>query len=134
MDEQKELEKLMDKIFDADQLDVPSSNFTTRVIQAIEAPQTERLTYRPLLPKWVFYVMSILVTVFIYVVFEFTDASIPQVNYFNSMDISASWLTESISSLNFSNSFAYGILALGLLICLQARLLNGLLDRTDPLA
>lgn len=134
MDEHKELEKLMDKIFDADQLDLPYTDFTAQVLQRIEAQQKEKLTYRPLLPKWVFFGIVVLVMAFVYIVFEFTDTSMSQVDYFESIDFSSSWITENLATLNFSNSLMYGVLALGLFICIQAKLLNRSINRTGSLA
>jgi len=134
MDKEKELEQLMENFFDADQLESPSLNFTTAVVEQIKAEQRERLTYRPLLPNWVFFAIGILVLVCICVVMAYTDVSVPQVDYFSRIDFSMPWLTETMSNVSFSNSFVYGILALGLLVCLQARLLNGLLNRKGSLA
>ena len=136
MDEQKDLEKLMDKIFEADQLDTPSVNFTANVLEKIEAGRKAQLTYTPLLPKWVFVVMGILVVGFVLFVFSITDSVVvtPQINYFESVKSVTSWFTESTSIFNFSGTLGYSIVAIGLLICVQASVLNKFVNRTNSLA
>ena len=133
MDEQKDLEKLMDKIFDVDQLEAPSVDFTTNVLEKIEAQKKARLAYAPLLPGWVFVIIAVLVVLFVLYVFNSTESVSPQTNYFESMDFSTTWLSERMSQFSFSKSLGYSILAVGVLICLQARLLNRFLYRTSSL-
>ncbi|UOY07368.1 hypothetical protein L0P88_02150 [Muricauda sp. SCSIO 64092] len=133
MDEQKDLEKLMDKIFDVDQLDAPSADFTTNVLEKIEAQKKVRLTYAPLLPGWVFVIIAVLVVLFVLYVFSSTESVTLQTNYFESMDFSTNWLSERMSQFSFSKSLGYSILVVGVLICLQARLLNRFLYRTNSL-
>lgn len=133
MDEQKDLEKLMDKIFDVDQLEAPSVDFTTNVLEKIEAQKKARLAYAPLLPGWVFVIIAVLVVLFVLYVFNSTESVSPQTNYFESMDFSTTWLSERMSQFSFSKSLGYSILAVGVLICLQARLLNRFLYRTNSL-
>lgn len=133
MDEQKDLEKLMDKIFDVDQLDAPSADFTVRVLEKIEAQKKVRLAYAPLLPGWVFIIIAVLVALFVLYVFSSTEPVALQTNYFESMDFSTTWLSERMSQFRFSKSLGYSILVVGVLICLQARLLNRFLYRTNSL-
>ena len=133
MDEQKDLEKLMDKIFDVDQLEAPSVDFTTNVLEKIEAQKKARLAYAPLLPGWVFVIIAVLVVLFVLYVFNSTESVSPQTNYFESMDFSTTWLSERMSQFSFSKSLGYSILVVGVLICLQARLLNRFLYRTNSL-
>ncbi len=133
MDEQKDLEKLMDKIFDADQLDAPSADFTTNVLEKIEAQKKVRLAYAPLLPGWVFVIIAVLVVLFVLYVFSSTESVALQTNYFESMDFSTNWLSERMSQFSFSKSLGYSILVVGALICLQARLLNRFLYRANSL-
>ena len=133
MDEQKDLEKLMDKIFDVDQLEAPSADFTTNVLEKIEAQKKVRLAYAPLLPGWVFIVIAVLVVLFVLYVFSSTEPVALQTNYFESVDFSTTWLSERMSQFRFSNSLGYSVLVVGVLICLQARLLNRFLYRTNSL-
>ena len=133
MDEQKDLEKLMDKIFDVDQLEAPSADFTTNVLEKIETQKKVRLAYAPLLPGWVFVIIAVLVVLFVLYVFNSTESVSPQTNYFESMDFSTTWLSERMSQFSFSKSLGYSILVVGVLICLQARLLNRFLYRTSSL-
>ena len=133
MDEQKDLEKLMDKIFDVDQLDAPSADFTTNVLEKIETQKKVRLAYAPLLPGWVFIVIAVLVVLFVLYVFSATEPVALQTNYFESVDFSTTWLSERMSQFRFSKSLGYSILVVGVLICLQARLLNRFLYRTSSL-
>ena len=133
MDEQKDLEKLMDKIFDVDQLEAPSADFTTNVLEKIEAQKKVRLAYAPLIPGWVFVIIAVLVVLFVLYVFSSTEPVALQTNYFESMDFSTTWLSERMSQFRFSRSLGYSILVVGALICLQARLLNRFLYRTNSL-
>ena len=133
MDEQKDLEKLMDKIFDVDQLEAPSADFTTNVLEKIETQKKVRLAYAPLLPGWVFIVIAVLVVLFVLYVFSATEPVALQTNYFESVDFSTTWLSERMSQFSFSKSLGYSILVVGVLICLQARLLNRFLYRTSSL-
>ncbi|BFP39666.1 hypothetical protein FGF1_05110 [Flavobacteriaceae bacterium GF1] len=133
MDEQKDLEKLMDKIFDVDQLEAPSADFTTNVLEKIETQKKVRLAYAPLLPGWVFIVIAVLVVLFVLYVFSATEPVALQTNYFESVDFSTTWLSERMSQFRFSKSLGYSVLVVGVLICLQARLLNRFLYRTNSL-
>ena len=133
MDEQKDLEKLMNKIFDVDQLEAPSADFTTNVLEKIETQKKVRLAYAPLLPGWVFVIIAVLVVLFVLYVFNSTESVSPQTNYFESMDFSTTWLSERMSQFRFSKSLGYSVLVVGILICLQARLLNRFLYRTNSL-
>lgn len=134
MDEEKDLQNLMDKLFDADQLDSPSLNFTSSVIEKIEAQRKEKLTYTPLLPRWVFVVLAFVVVVFSVFVLNTMDFGGWDMNYFESLNVSSNWFTDGISQLNFSTSLGYAVLAFGILIFIQAKVLNKFLDRTNSLA
>lgn len=134
MDEKKELEKLMDKFFEHDQLDTPSSNFTASVIEKIEADRKSKLSYSPLLPKWVFVSIAVCFALFVAYVLSISDSLGPQLDYFESLDFSTSWISENVSQFSFSKTLGYSILAVGLLLCLQAGLLNKTMNRTNSLA
>ena len=134
MDEQKDLEQLMHTIFEADKLDSPSLNFTSEVIQKVEAQRKERFAYTPLLPKWVFGTLAILVISFVLYTMKDMDLGVSQVNYFESLNFSTSWITERLSGLNLSKNLGYSILAFGVLVFVQAGLLNKYLYRTNTLA
>lgn len=134
MDEQKDLEKLVDKLFDADRLDSPSLNFTSTVIEKIEAEKKARLEYTPLLPKWVFVILAFLVVVFSVYVLNTMSSGNSGINYFESLNFSSSWITEGFSTFNFSSTLGYSVLAVGLLICVQASFLNKFFNRTNTLA
>ena len=134
MDEQKDLEKLIDKLFDADPLDSPSLNFTSKVIEKIEAQKKARLEYTPLLPKWVFVILAFSMVVFSVYVLNTLNSGNSGINYFESLNFSSSWVADGFSRFNFSSTLGYSILAVGLLICVQASLLNKFLNRTNTLA
>ena len=123
----------MDKIFDADQLETPSMNFTANVLETLEHKRESQLVYTPLLPKWVFGVLGVLLVVFVFYVFNVTDGSSSGINYFESLNFSTSGLTQSLLKLNFSKILGYSVLAMGLLVCLQASLLNKFLNRTNSM-
>lgn len=134
MDKEKDLEKLMDKIFDADQLDAPSWDFTSAVLREVDAYTKQRFSYTPLLPKWVLFTILLLASVFVVYVINTSDSGITGTNYFDSLNFSMSWLTDRYSRLNLSKILGYSILPLGVLICVQARLLSRFTNRTNSLA
>ncbi len=134
MDKEKDLQKLMDKFFDADRLDAPASDFTSAVLHKVEAHTKQRLSYTPLLPKWVFIAILLLVVVFVVYVMGNTDSGTTEINYLESFDFSMTWLTKGYSQLNFSRILGYSILPLGVLICIQASLLSKFMNRTNSLA
>ena len=134
MDKEKDLEKLMDKIFDVDQLEAPSSDFTSAVLQKVETHTKERFSYTPLLPKWVFIAILLLVVVFVAYVMGNTDSGTTGFRYLESFNFSLSWLSDGYSKLNFSRILGYTILPLGVLICIQASLLSKFMNRSNSLA
>jgi len=134
MDEQKDLEKLIEKVFEVDRLDIPSADFTSTVLEKIEAEKKSKLAYKPLLSKKAFVALGVLVVAFVAYVFSITDTANPQFNYFQSFDFSGSWLSEHISGFSFTASFGYMILTVGLLFCLQAGLLNKKMSGTNSMA
>ncbi|MEO0572546.1 MAG: hypothetical protein AAF039_12645 [Bacteroidota bacterium] len=134
MDKEKDLEKLLDKVFDADQLDAPSFDFTSAVLQKVEAQTKERFSYTPLLPKWVLIAIILLALFFVGYVFNNTDSAGMETNYFESLNLSTSWLTDGFLQFNFSRILGYSILPLGVLICIQASLLSKFVNRTNSLA
>ncbi len=134
MDKEKDLEKLMDKIFEGDSLEVPSSDFTRNVIQKVEERTKEKLTYTPLLPKWLLQTLVVSAVIFVVYVFMNSDFANSETSYFDKLNFSTTWLTEGLSQLNLSTILGYAILCMGLLICLQASLLNKFLNRSNSIA
>lgn len=134
MDKEKDLEKLMDKIFEGDSLEVPSSDFTRNVIQKVEERTKEKLTYTPLLPKWLLQTLVGSAAIFVVYVFMNSDFANSETSYFDKLNFSTTWLTEGLSQLNLSTVLGYAILGMGLLICLQASLLNKFLNRSNSIA
>ena len=134
MDEQKDLEKLIDKVFEVDRLDVPSANFTATVLKKIDAEKKSKLAYKPLVSQKAFVALGVLVVAFVAYVFSITDTANSQANYFESFDYSGFWLSEHISEFSFTASFGYTILTVGILFCLQAGLLNKKLYETNSMA
>lgn len=134
MNEEKELEKLMDSIFDLDQLEEPSLNFTSSVVEKIEAYRNERFAYAPLLPKWVLVVLGTLIVAFVAYVLNSSNSVGEQINYFENLNFSTSWIKESYGKLNFSTSLAYGIVGIGVLLCVQATMLNRFFNRPVHIA
>lgn len=134
MDKEKDLERLMDKIFDVDQLEAPSSDFTSAVLEKVEAHTKERLSYTPLLPKWVFVLLLLLVIAFTVYVLGNTHSGNMGLRYLDSLNFSLSWLSDGYSKLNFSRILGYTILPLGVLICIQASLLSKFMNRSNSLA
>jgi len=134
MDEQKELEKLMDKLFEEDHLESPSVHFTETVLQKIEAQKSTQLSYKPLLPKWVFVALGVLVVFFTVYVLQSTESKTPQVDYLQYLNSSGDWINNALSGINFSKTMGFTIVSLGLVICLQAKLLDRFLYGPQKMA
>lgn len=124
MDEQKELEKLMDKLFEVDHLESPSADFTKSILEKIEIQEHTQLAYKPLLPKWVFIALGILVVIVVFLAFQNTDPGSSSIDYMRYFNASSTWMNNVFSGINLSKTIGYTILPLGLLICLQAKLLG----------
>lgn len=124
MDEQKELEKLMDKLFEVDHLESPSADFTKSILERIEIQKHTQLAYKPLLPKWVFIALGIMVVIVVFLAFQNTESSSSSIDYMQYFNASSTWINNAFSEFNLSKIVGYTILPMGLLICLQAKLLG----------
>ena len=124
MDDQKELEELMEKIFEVDQLDVPPSNFTYSVLNRLAVERKEKLIYRPLLPKWLLVIIGVFILILTYVVLSVFAVDSAESSYNLSFYEATSWLSHSLVKIDISNVLGYYLLAMGLMICVQAFVIN----------
>ena len=123
MEENKELEQLVDKLFEADKTDSPSMGFTNQVMAKIEALKSTKLKFKPLLPKWIFIVIGLIGSVFTWYVLKTNALNTTRLNYLPQLDANA-LITDLIGQFNFSSSLGYSLLAIGLVTCIQAVLLT----------
>ena len=119
MEEHKELENLMDKLFEADTLESPSMGFTNQVRSRIEALKDSKFEYKPLLPKWTFFAVGIVALLCVWYVLTSTQSGISEPGYLQRIDASG-LISNVIDQLNFSSSWGYALLAIGVMLCVQA--------------
>lgn len=128
MKEHKELEKLVDELFEADTLESPSMGFTNQVIRKVQALQQAKMNFKPLLPRWVFVLMGILTSIFVWVVLKSDTSNIAEPNYFQKIDGSA-LLSSALNQFNFSSSLGYSLIAVGLILCFQTLLFKRYMNK-----
>ena len=130
MDENKDLDRLMDKIFEADNLENPSLEFTSKVLDSLAQERQATLTYKPLLPSWVLGLVLTSFIIFVAYVLGTTEIPTTDLNYVDSINSSTQWFTNTLTSVDFSQTLGLVVLAVGILICIQATVLNRFFGKT----
>ncbi|WP_299528509.1 hypothetical protein [Ulvibacterium sp.] len=126
-DENKELDAFYKKIIQESGLEEPSANFTASVISKIqqENQRAEIFSYRPLIPRYVWWVSTVLLSVFFGFVFlkpensEFTILPAWNLDFFK-MDA----FVAALNSFQLPDALVYGFLSLAIFISFQAYLLK----------
>ena len=132
MDENKEklLEDLFDDAIGNIELNSPPKDFTDKVMNRIEGLKaSEQLVYRPLIPKKVLVLVSVLFVFLLgYLVLmgDFTSSG-----WFDTIDfnIDAPKLALPNIKIPYSDTMAYAMLFLGIMVWVQTSLLKGYFDR-----
>ena len=127
MDENKDLDRLMDKIFEADNLENPSLEFTSKVLDSLAQERQATLT---LLPSWVLGLVLTSFIIFVAYVLGTTEIPTTDLNYVDSINSSTQWFTNTLTSVDFSKTLGLVVLAVGILICIQATVLNRFFGKT----
>lgn len=132
MDDKKD--KILEELFDAAMQDVgpntPPKDFTQKVMGRIEALETNKhIVYKPLIPKRVLVFLGTIFVLFLgYLVFmgDFTSGG-----WFDALDLGSSVPKLTLPSIKipYSDTMAYAMLFLGIMVWVQISLLKGYFER-----
>lgn len=116
--EDKHIEKLIDKMMKDQTLEAPSFDFTSKVMnQVLESKKDSVFTYKPLLSKQTsFIILSIVIGIIIYVVFS--NASISE-KWTLPIDFSVIYKNRLSQMLNFSTITTYSTVVGTIMLLLQ---------------
>ena len=122
----KKLEETTEKMMKDLQVEKPSSNFTSFLMQEIQNLDTKEATqYQPLISKPVWIVLSlILIATTIFIAFNSNTSNMEWLQSFNFNDLFENKLTHGLSAIALPKTFAYAIGLFGLMLCLQIPLLK----------
>ena len=123
--ENKFFDEWSEKIIKETHLEMPSEDFTDKVMKQVYAiHSTEKIVYKPLIPKriWV-YVLAFFSALIVYVL----KFSKPQkTTWLDSLDFGQvfHFLSNPLSKVTFSNTFVYSFIFLGIMVWLQVAFLK----------
>ena len=120
MDNEKELNEIIDKLFEFDHADRPSVDFTVGVLNKIEEVKSGRMAYKPLLPKWFFGLLLVLFAVLILTALFLTEPGPTRMDFSAYLNKGAQFTINTFGALEFSNVMAYMIFTIGVMCCFQA--------------
>lgn len=120
----KRIEDLVNKLMEADALEQPSFDFTDKVMAQVETLSDSSITtYKPLIPKSVFYAITAGFLVLVgYVLFNGSSSSESLTEKYNIAQDYQN-LFQSIS-FDFSSTLMYSILFLAVMVSIQIPLLK----------
>ena len=107
MDNQKDIERLIDKLMSEDSLVSPSSDFTKNVMAQLPNEKSSSLVYKPLLPKSFFVVMLALIVLLGVYVFGFYDFAETNPRYIQFLSDSSAKVTDLFKQIKFSQNLSY---------------------------
>lgn len=127
---EQRLDKLAKKVVKSSKLESPSLDFTSNVMQQIEASQVSHITvYKPLISKRAWFMIAILIIGGLsYAIFGGTQST----SLLESIDLSVVFnnkVTDAISGITVSKILAYAIGFGGLVWFIQVPLMKQLLER-----
>ncbi len=119
----KNIEKLIDKVMKGYTLQTPSFDFTAKVMGQVNVQKMKAIHYQPLISKtgW----MTIFGSIFAICIYVFLDTT-QQVNQYT-VDLSFFYdnkLSEVLAKIHFSEVTMYAVIVLTFLILIQIPLLN----------
>ena len=122
----KKLEEAAENMMMDLQVEKPSSNFTSSLMQEIQNLETKEVTqYQPLISKPVWVALSfILIATTIFIAFNSNTSNMEWLQSFNFNDLFENKITHSLSSLSLPKTFAYAIGLFGIMLCVQIPLLK----------
>ncbi len=124
----KKLEEFVDNLMKHDLLEQPSSNFTESIMSKIEIiNQTKTIQYKPLIPKFVWWLIGIVVAS----VFGYVFIANPETDYslIERFGISKPEVNLNLPGLSFSKTLVYSIMFLAVMLCVQIPLLKNYMDK-----
>ncbi len=125
MDNKKELEQMVDSLMKDDGLQAPPVDFTKSVVtKALANQPILEKQERPLLPKWIWYLMFFVVSGFM--LFGFQQYSPTGNVAFNSryLELFGDWYSQFFARIRFSKTVLYVVVVGGALTCLQTVVLK----------
>jgi len=123
-EEDKNVEKFIDKIMSEASLETPSFDFTAKIMaQVLVAKEAKTISYKPLISKSVWYFMGI----FFGIMFGYSFFVGSTESQFD-IDLSAK-ISSLIPNFNFSDSTTYSILIVTLMVLIQIPLLKNYFDK-----
>lgn len=127
----KNIEVLADKMMKELAIESPSLDFTNAIMDHVEAIERKEITtYKPLIPKYLWFVVGfVLVAITGYLVVNNTGS---ETSLFRSLDyskITNNTITQSVSEFKMPKTLMYGILFLGIMICVQVPFLKYYFDK-----
>lgn len=128
MKDNKALKEFVDTLFEQDQLESPSRDFTKNLMEKLEREEVKQAKTSFRLPKWPLLVPAIFFVLCVIYVFNTMGMGTSPEQYtgfFNALDLSGL----DVSTLfNFSDSLGYTVTVICIAICLQVILLKKQLD------
>ena len=118
---EKHIDEIFEKTMKASSLEKPSPNFTNTVISKIEALETSKLKYQPLISQRVWFAIAVFSFAFLFGIMLLTPQS--QTSYLDSFNnlfhFQIDWNFLPTMSLEYSNILIYAILIFGFMFAIQ---------------
>ena len=118
---EKHIDQILEKTMKASSLEKPSPNFTNSVLSKIEALETSKLKYQPLISQRVWTAIAVFSIAFLIGIVLLTPQS--QTSYLDSFNnlfhYQIDWNFLPILNLEYSNILIYAILIFGLMFAIQ---------------
>lgn len=123
-EEDKNVEKFIDKIMSEASLETPSFDFTSKIMgQVLVAKEAKTISYKPLISKSAWYFIG----TFFGIMFGYSFLVGSTESQFD-IDLSAK-ISGLIPNFNFSDSTTYSILIVTLMVLIQIPLLKNYFDK-----
>lgn len=129
MKDDKVLKKLVDTLFEEDQLASPSPDFTKNVLAKLEQEEKQRIRHAYRLPKWPLLIPAAFFVLCVIYVLNKVGITASQPDYLSYLrDVNLNVL-EFSSQFNFSDALGYSVAIICLVICFQVIVLKKQLDQ-----
>ena len=124
MEDDKVLEEWTRTLFDADELESPSPDFTRKVMAQLQPQSTEQVRHSALIPKWLWILLGCCFAGCTFFVLDQVGIASPQIDYSQSIEGINTWVVEAASGVRLSDSLGYIFAALSAMIGFQVILLK----------
>jgi|GEM_PF-6230844 len=125
MDNSKELEQMIDGLMRDDSLQSPSTDFTNNVVGTIFSREsTVQKMYKPLLPKWSWYLIALGALGFMLFGLQQYTPTENWVGYDQFLNVLGNWSSQFFSSIRVSKIVVYVVVVAGGLACFQTMVLK----------